>query len=97
LTEDAKAVEVQLSELKITKFFDQKFVKLMEEALEGIQFQHFCLYATKKTDEGEMKPVERIVIAHHEPEDADKFLVNVSGGDPETLVKVLKAMEEFLK
>ena len=96
VTEEIKPVEVRVSGLEISKFFSEDLIELVNQGLEGFQFQHFCMYLTKKNEDGEVKTVDRITISHDTPKDAREKIVNISTETPETLEKVLKVTRQLI-
>lgn len=94
--EHPKPVEVIIKGIKVSQFFDKRFIELLERDMKETKFQHFCLYLTAKHDKNE-EIVERISLSHQEPEDEIMGITNVDCDKPETLEKMLKVMEEFLR
>lgn len=94
--EEPKPTEVQIKNLKVSDFFDKRFVEIIEKELKDTVFQHFCLYITiKKGDKNEWKPIDRLAISHNEIEDEKNKITNVGTENPESLEKLLKVIKEF--
>lgn len=87
-----KPVEVEIENIRVSDFFDKRFVEALESEFKGVKFEHFCFYL--KDAKSKKKSVgERISIGHPSKKDEGRKLANIHTSKPETLTRVIKVVQ----
>jgi hypothetical protein len=95
---EVKPSEYKIEGLNVKEFFDERFIKLLEERIENIRYLHSCfaIYGIKEGEEKESM-IERIVIGHETKEDESYEITTIGSTKSETCQILLEVVKEYLK
>lgn len=95
---EPKPSEYKIEGLNVKDFFDDRFVKLLEDRIKDIKFEHVC-FTVLGIKEGEEKEsiLERLMIGHDMREDEEKGITSVGATKSDTCEIFLKIVEDFIK
>lgn len=95
---EAKPSEYKIQGLKLKDFFDERFVKLLEDRIKNVKFQHSCftISGIKKGEEKE-SVLERLIIGHETREDDTNEIITIGSTESETCQILLEVVKEYIK
>ena len=89
----SKPTQIKIDGLRVVDFFDNEFIGIIEKRFPSLKFQHFCMYLCYGE---EKKFSENLTIAHAKPINEENQELIVDADEPDSLIKILKAIEEFV-
>lgn len=87
-----RPTEMKIEKLKVSDFFDVKFIGLLKKKIGDFDFEHFCIY---KLDEKREKVIERIIFGHEDKEDNKENITTVGASTPDILEKLIDVIIEL--
>ena len=86
----SEPTQVDVQDLNIIDFFDNKFVKNMKKHLPEFNFLIFGMYSL----DDKCKPKERIILSQKLEEEYKKNIISINAENSEILGKMIKVIEE---
>jgi hypothetical protein len=96
--QEAEPTEFKVKGLKVKSFFNEDFVRLIEEKLPNIKFEHSCFVILEKKEGEEKESVkERMMIAHDSRKDEAAEILSIGAHTPEIAQTLLEVIKEFFE
>lgn len=94
---EPKPSEYKIEGLKVKDFLNDEFVKLLENKIENIKFEHTC-FTILGIKEGEEKEsiIERLTISHETREDEANKITTIGATKSETCQILLDIIQEYI-
>jgi|GEM_PF-6980412 hypothetical protein len=87
--------EFKIRGLLVKEFFDERFIRLLEEKIPDIKFEHVCF--NRVIQEGDKKKLgEGLYIAHETPEDEMASITTIGAQKTDTTRIFITLATEFI-
>jgi len=95
---EPKPVTFKVDGVSIKAFFNESFIKMIEENFENVKFEHICIDVMEKSNEDEKERVkDKFIIGHASPQDETKEIITMGTRDPKHTKKLFGVIKKFIE
>ena len=93
---EPRPITFKVDGISIRKFFNEKFVEILEKEFKTIKFEHLCINVMEKEDEID-KVKDKFIIGHTSPKDEIKEIITMGTRTPEHSKTLFELIKKFIE